>query len=94
MRNTIGFRIGETSDSDSTTIIPRDPVNLIRTLVTVRFLGDGSALTYYNDKFILEEGDLVFVSGKMAGKLGIVEKISTKFKINLADDGGYTEIVL
>lgn len=59
--------------------------NPVRSLVSVRFIQDGRAFTYYNDKFALEVGDHVFVSGQLAGQLGIVEKVTTRFKINLAD---------
>ncbi len=85
MKSILGFGIVEEPETDSiirTTIEPQLPV---RSLVSVRFARDGRALTYYNDKFALEVGDRVFVSGKLAGQLGIVEKVSTKFKINLAD---------
>ncbi len=62
-----------------------EPPKPIRTLVQVRFEGDGRVLTYYNDRFHLKPGDRVFVSGRLAGKPGIVESITTKFKINLAN---------
>lgn len=42
-------------------------------------------LTYFNDEFPLEVGDLVYVEGKMEGIAGRVEKISYNFKIRLSD---------
>lgn len=42
-------------------------------------------LTYFNDAFPLEVGDMVYVEGKMEGYLGRVEKISYNFKIRLSD---------
>ncbi len=85
MNTILGFGSGEEPGSGNTDIIPGDPVQAVRSLVSVRFIGDGRAFTYYNDKFALEEGDCVFVSGKLAGKPGVVESVSTRFKINLAD---------
>ncbi len=54
----------------------------MRTLVQVRFEGDGRLLTSCNDLFDLIPGDRVFVSGKLAGRPGTAEKITTRFKIN------------
>jgi len=85
MKSILGFGISEKPESSNIDITPSDSVQVVRSLVSVRFIGDGRAFTYYNDKFALEEGDYVFVSGKLAGKLGVVESVSTKFKINLAD---------
>ena len=85
MRNMIGFGSRETQESQELESVQRENVPAVRSLVSVRFPDRGMALTYYNDLFALEEGDLVFVSGKLAGKLGIVEKVTTRFKINLAD---------
>ena len=58
---------------------------MISTLVSVRFFDDGRELTYYNDRFFLEPGDVVFVSGSYAGKPGEVVKVTTRFRISLAD---------
>lgn len=54
-------------------------------LVTVRFSEDGKSFVYFNDRFDLEEGDRVFVSGKMAGCSGIVVNVTTRFRIRLSD---------
>ena len=85
MKNIIGFRTSEPQEPLNSSTEHRNPVPPVRSLVTVRFPGNGRALTYYNDLFDLEEGDLVFVSGKLAGQPGTVEKVTTRFKINLAD---------
>ncbi len=42
-------------------------------------------LSYYNDRFDLKPGDIVFVEGKYEGVAGCVEKVSTDFKIKLED---------
>lgn len=42
-------------------------------------------LAYYNDKFNLRRGDLVYVDGKLEGMLGLVVDVSNNFKIKLSD---------
>ena len=85
MKNIIGFSIEDAPAEESVVVPPKEESAPVRSLVQVRFLDGGRSLTYFNDKLELEIGDRVFVSGKLAGKPGIVEKITTKFKINLAD---------
>ena len=85
MRNILGFSI-----NDNKPEVPRPAAESkyskpVLSLVSVRFPGDGRTLTYYNDRFDLQPGDTVFVDGKLAGKIGVVEKVTRKFKINLAD---------
>jgi hypothetical protein len=85
MKSILGFGTGDpyaASEMDTAPAAAPDPV---RSLVSVRFIDDGRVLTYYNDRFALEPGDRVFVSGKLAGKIGEIEKVVTKFRINLAD---------
>ena len=62
-----------------------------RSLVHVFFPDDGRTLTYFNDAFDLQEGDLVLVSGKLEGQRGVVEKVCTKFSIHTADYEKVTE---
>ena len=57
----------------------------VRSLVSISFDESGHPLTYYNDRFDLRPGDRVFVSGKLAGKVGYVESVTTKFRIRLSD---------
>ena len=57
----------------------------VRSLVSVSFEEGGRTLTYYNDRFDLNIGDRVFVSGKLSGKVGYVESVTTKFRIRLSD---------
>lgn len=54
-------------------------------MVLVRLPGCHIPLSYYNDRFELAEGDIVFVEGKYEGIPGRVEKVTTKFKVNLED---------
>lgn len=85
MKSILGFGIGEQSGTPDIAAAPESVPAPVRSLVSVSFLDDGRVLTYYNDRFVLQPGDRVFVSGKLAGKVGVVEKVTTKFKINLAD---------
>ena len=85
MKSILGFAIGEKPVEGSVAAAPKEEHDPVRSLVSVRFIRDGRAFTYYNDRFVLEVGDHVFVSGKLAGQPGIVEKVTTRFKINLAD---------
>ena len=60
-------------------IVPR------KSVVQVRFPGKGMALAYYNDRFDLKLGDLVYVDGKLEGQLGRVVEISYNFKIKISE---------
>lgn len=81
----IGFSIEAEQDTPDLVLPVSEPPRAVRSLVQVRFEGDGRVLTYYNDRFNLSSGDRVFVSGKLAGRPGTVDSITTKFKINLAN---------
>ena len=85
MKSILGFGTEETPGTEALAVAPKEELRPVRSLVSVRFIRDGRAFTYYNDRFALEIGDHVFVSGKLAGQPGIVEKITTKFKINVSD---------
>ncbi len=85
MNRILGFSVEEKLPEESIVLARQELVCPVRSLVSVRFIRDGRTFTYYNDKFALEVGDYVYVSGKLAGQMGIVEKVTTKFKINLAD---------
>ena len=57
----------------------------IRSLVSISFDRMNRPLTYYNDQFDLKPGDRVFVTGKLEGEVGLVESVTTKFRIRIAD---------
>ena len=57
----------------------------VKSVVQVRFPSKGRSYSYYNDKFDLQEGDIVFVDGKLEGIRGIVTDVKRSFKINLSD---------
>lgn len=55
-----------------------------KSLVQVRFLDNNMCLTYYNDKFDLHRGDIVWVDGKLLGHRGYVTEVNYNFKIKLS----------
>ena len=85
MKTILGFGTEEIPVPVESAAAPQKEKTPVRSLVSVRFINEGRVLTYYNDLFCLAAGDRVFVSGKLAGKPGIVEKVTTKFRINLLD---------
>ena len=54
-------------------------------VVQVYFESRDRSWTYYNDRFDLHEGDLVYVEGKLEGVRGRVVEVSYNFRIKLAD---------
>lgn len=85
MKSILGFSAGETPEGKAAEVPSQEESRPVRSLVTVRFPQHGAAPTYYNDRFALAPGDYVFVSGKLAGQAGVVETVTTKFRIRLAD---------
>lgn len=57
----------------------------VKSLVKVRFVNRHMHLSYYNDRFDLREGDVVYVSGKLAGEPGVVTSVTTRFRIHTSD---------
>lgn len=86
MKRTIGFMSNNEPKTESpmasTTIRSITPV---KSLVKIRFERNSVLLTYYNDRFDLKEGDVVYVSGKLAGEPGVVVSVTTKFRIHTSD---------
>jgi hypothetical protein len=82
MKNVLGF-CAKKEVSPAAEARELDAARAVRSVAEVRF-PDGPVYPYYNDRFDLQPGDAVFVSGKMAGKLGIVQSVTTQFKIHLA----------
>ena len=66
-------------ETEQKTIIPR------KSVVQIRFPGKGIALSYYNDQFDLNIGDLVYVDGKLEGQLGRVIDVNYNFKIKISE---------
>lgn len=56
-----------------------------KSVVKVYFISSGKTLSYYNDKFDLHKGDMVYVEGAMEGQRGRIVEVSYNFKIKLSD---------
>ncbi len=56
-----------------------------KSLVQIAFPGRGVPLTYFNDRFDLHKGDMVYVTGKLEGTLGRVTEVNYNFKIKPSD---------
>lgn len=56
-----------------------------KSVVQVYFAGRNMTLAYYNDQFDLHRGDMVYVDGKLEGKLGRVVEVNYNFKIKLSE---------
>ncbi len=83
---TMGFgrdEMKETRDVLLPTV--EEPKKPVKSLVRVHFEDEAYELTYFNDRFDLKPGDRVFVSGKRAGEVGIVNSVSTKFRIKASN---------
>lgn len=81
----VGFGQDETKqmiEMQPKTVTVKAPV---RSLVSISFDRMNHPLTYYNDQFDLKPGDRVFVTGKLEGEVGLVESVTTKFRIRIAD---------
>ena len=60
-------------------------VTAVPSVVRVFFSDLHRAYSYYNDRFDLHNGDLVYVTGKLAGLRGRVTEVDYNFHIRLAD---------
>ena len=89
----MGYKIGFTMKSEEEKREPetceKQPADTCecarKSVVQVTFDGYGKGLAYYNDRFDLRPGDLVFVDGKLEGKQGTVTAVNYNFKIKLSD---------
>ena len=82
----MGFGRDDTKETPDVLIPQVNEIHeAVKSLVRVRFETFDRELTYFNDLFDLKEGDRVFVSGKLAGKVGCITSVTTKFKIRLSD---------
>ena len=86
MRRMIGF-MASNEPKTETTVAPTTLRSMtpVKSLVKVRFECHAMPLAYYNDRFDLQEGDVVYVSGKLAGEPGVVVSVTTKFRIHTSD---------
>ncbi len=59
--------------------------NARKSVVDVFFVDRNLTCSYYNDKFDLKRGDIVYVDGKLEGLQGRVVDVNYTFKIKLSD---------
>lgn len=88
MTNKIGFYCddnNEVNENIESITVEKPEMKARKSLVSVRFEKNNRVLSYYNDKFDLHKGDIVFVDGKLEGERGFVEEVNYNFKIKLSD---------
>lgn len=85
MKNPIGFVFQGQTQKPETELPPRQETVPVKSTVQVFFQERNQTLTYYNDQFDLQRGDLVFVDGKLAGIPGVIREVNRNFKIRVAD---------
>ena len=85
MKLKIGFRGYEKEETTDLQVKEPAVSAPVKSVVQVRFPSDGRSFAYYNDKFDLKAGDIVFVEGKLEGLQGIVTEVSHSFRIKLTD---------
>ena len=83
----IGFNTGafDNKYAEPECITPMEQPVPRRSVVQVYFAERNMKLAYYNDRFDLKCGDLVYVDGKLEGILGRVTEVSYNFKIKVSD---------
>ncbi len=81
----VGFGQEDTRSLENTASRTVTVTTPVRSLVSINFERMNHALTYYNDRFDLKPGDRVFVTGKLEGVIGIVESVTTKFRIKISE---------
>ena len=87
----MAFKIGFTTETtenkpvEATYSVQQDTTAPRKSVVQVYFEGRNMTLAYYNDRFDLHRGDLVYVDGKLEGVLGRIEEVNYNFKIKISD---------
>lgn len=86
MKRMIGFLTNNDAKAETPVVSAAVRTNTpVKSLVNIRFENRSMPLAYFNDRFDLHEGDVVYVSGKLAGEPGVVVSVTTKFRIHTAD---------
>lgn len=86
MKHPIGFCVQpKAPEAASPTPAAQPEAAAVPSVVRVYFPERDRAYSYYNDRFDLHKGDVVYVSGKLAGLLGRVAAVDYNFHIRLAD---------
>ena len=86
MKHPIGFCVQpEAPEAEVHAPAAQPETAAVPSVVRVYFPERDRAYSYYNDRFDLHAGDVVYVSGKLAGLLGRVAAVDYNFRIRLAD---------
>lgn len=87
MKYRIGFSTDAQTDENGVEDFPAaaHTTEPRKSVVRVHFPARNMTLSYYNDRFDLRRGDLVFVEGKLEGLRGRVVDVSYNFKIKLSE---------
>lgn len=87
MMNKIGFASDSNQNISDGTIgtVVQQKSTPRKSVVRVYFENRNMTLSYYNDQFDLQCGDLVYVEGKLEGVRGRVVDVNYNFKIKLSD---------
>lgn len=80
----IGFSVETENENKCKTVKKEVPI-IKKSVVQVYFPDRHLTCSYFNDKFDLKCGDLVFVEGKLEGLQGQVTDVNYNFKIRLSD---------
>lgn len=85
MKSILGFTAP--AEAEEQAVIPEMEETVVprKSLVEIKFPGINKNLSYYNDQFLLREGDVVYVSGKLAGQPGRVMSVTYQFRIHTKD---------
>ncbi len=86
----MAFQIGFTAEysqskQETPAVAERRSITPRKSVVQVHFAGRNMTLSYYNDRFDLHCGDVVYVDGKLEGQRGRVVEVAYNFKIKVSD---------
>lgn len=81
----IGFTVEKEHKENTIITAPVHDVQPRKSVVDVYFEDREITCTYYNDKFDLKCGDIVYVEGKLEGVCGRIVNVNYSFKIKLSD---------
>ncbi len=87
----MAFKIGfaaenpEKKPAEAAYTVQQQAASPRKSVVQVYFAGRNMTLAYYNDKFDLHRGDMVYVDGKLEGMRGRVTEVNYNFKIKVSD---------
>lgn len=87
----MAFKIGFATEhpenrlTESTYTTPQQTTVPRKSVVQVYFAERNMTLAYYNDRFDLHRGDMVYVDGKLEGMRGRITDVNYNFKIKVSD---------